>query len=73
MIEVYGKTGCSGCIQAKQLLDGKGIEYEYKQLGQDYSLQDFYTVAPKTCRNFPMIAQDGEYIGGLAELKQLLA
>ena len=81
MIKIYGKTGCSVCIQAEQLLETKGLDYEYALLGLDYSLEEFYNVAPKTHRTFPMIAKlvkyDGvemkEYIGGLVELKEMLA
>ena len=81
MIKIYGKAGCVSCIQAKQLLETKGLEYEYALLGLNYSLGDFYNVAPKTHRTFPMITKlvkyDGvemeEYIGGLVELKELLA
>ena len=81
MYTVYGKTGCSACVQAKQLLETKGLDYEYALLGLNYSLEEFYNVAPKTHRTFPMITKlvkyDGvemeEYIGGLVELKEILA
>lgn len=73
MYTIYGKTGCATCIQAKQLLETKGLEYEYVLLGLNYSLDEFYNVAPKTHRTFPMVAKDGNYIGGLAELKEVLA
>ena len=81
MYTIYGKTGCAACIQAKQLLETKGLEYEYVLLGLNYSLDEFYNVAPKTHRTFPMITKlvkyDGvemeEYIGGLTELKEVLA
>lgn len=70
---IYGKTGCSACIQAKQLLESKQAEYEYVLLGLNYSLDEFYSIAPKTHRAFPMIAVDGKYLGGLIELKEVLA
>ena len=81
MIKIYGKVGCSACVQAEQLLETKGLNYEYALLGLDYSLAEFYNVAPKTHRTFPMITvlvkYDGvemeEYIGGLTELKEVLA
>ena len=73
MYTIYGKTGCATCIQAKQLLETKGLEYEYALLGLNYSLDEFYNVAPKTHRTFPMVAKDGNYIGGLTELKEVLA
>ena len=73
MYTIYGKTGCAACIQAKQLLETKGLEYEYALLGLNYSLDEFYNVAPKTHRTFPAILIDGKYIGGLVELKEILA
>ena len=81
MIKIYGKAGCSACVQAEQLLETKGLDYEYALLGLNYSLEKFYNVAPKTHRTFPMITKlvkyDGvemeEYIGGLVELKEVLA
>ena len=73
MYTVYGKTGCSACVQAKQLLETKGLDYEYALLGLNYSLEEFYNVAPKTHKTFPMVMIDGKYIGGLVELKEILA
>ena len=73
MFTVYGKTGCSACVQAEQLLETKGLDYEYALLGLNYSLEDFYNVAPKTHKTFPMVTKDGKYIGGLVELKEVLA
>ena len=81
MFKVYGKTNCPSCTSAKQLLETKGLDYEYALLGLNYSLEEFYNVAPKTHRTFPMITvlvkYDGvemeEYIGGLTELKEILA
>ena len=73
MYTVYGKTGCSACVQAKQLLETKGLDYEYALLGLNYSLEEFCNVAPKTHKTFPMVTKDGKYIGGLVELKEILA
>ena len=73
MFTVYGKTGCSACVQAEQLLETKGLDYEYALLGLNYSLEEFYNVAPKTHKTFPMVTKDGKYIGGLVELKEILA
>ena len=72
MITIYGKTACSSCIQAKQLLTSKGVDYEYKLLGTDYSIQEFYEVMPRSCKTFPAICIDGKYLGGLVELKEVL-
>lgn len=69
---IYGKTNCTSCVQAKQLLESVGLDFEYKQLGNDFELLEMYDIAPRTHKAFPMIVKDGEYLGGIAELKQLL-
>ena len=73
MYTVYGKTGCSACVQAKQLLETKGLDYEYALLGLNYSLEEFYSDVPRSHKSFPAILIDGKYIGGLVELKEILA
>ena len=58
----------------------KGVEYDVKTLDIDYTREQLMHVFPKA-RSFPIIAvkvkYDGvemeEYIGGLAELKEVLA
>jgi glutaredoxin len=34
MITLIGKSGCSKCAQVKNLLDKRGIEYQYKVLDE---------------------------------------
>lgn len=72
MITIYGKINCGSCIEAKSLCEAKGIEYEYKQMDKDYTIMDFFSIAPRTHRAFPMIAKDGEYLGTLDDLKAIL-
>lgn len=72
---IYGKTGCSGCEQAKQLLEAKDIDYTYATLGKDYSISMFRLYS-ETHRSFPMIVletdQYEQYIGTLDDLKKHL-
>ena len=72
MFEVYGKANCQACNEAKQLLENAGENFEYKQLGKDFSLAEMFEIAPATHKTFPMIAKDGKYIGTLADQKSLL-
>jgi glutaredoxin len=76
MFKVYGKTNCPSCTSAKQLLETKGCEYEYLLFGKDYDLSKFVEIN-KTHKTMPMITvvKDGveNYIGGLVELKEVLA
>jgi glutaredoxin len=76
MFKVYGKTNCPSCTSAKQLLEAKGCEYKYLLFGKDYDLSKFVHIN-KNHKTMPMITvvKDGveKYIGGLVELKEVLA
>ncbi len=72
-VTIFGKTACSSCIQAKQLCELKNVEYEYQELGKDYDITQFYNLVPRSHKSFPAILIDGKYIGGLVELKEVLA
>ena len=71
MYTIYSKPNCSYCSQAKQLLEQNKLEFEYKNLGTHYSLQEFMELFPNA-RTFPMIVKDGECIGGFSNLVEYL-
>ena len=71
MYTIYSKPSCSYCLQAKDLLEHNKLEFEYKQLGTHYSLQEFMELFPNT-RTLPMIVKDGEVIGGFNNLVEHL-
>lgn len=75
MINVYSKNGCSSCLQAKALLENKGVEYNYLTLNKDYDLGKFMSF-DTAHKSFPLITQVTDeyenYIGGLEQLKNLL-
>ena len=68
MIEIYGKPQCPYCDMAKQLCEQKGVEYEYKSFGTDFTREEMIETFP-TARTFPQIIFMGEKIGGYNELK----
>ena len=68
---IYSKPSCGYCLQAKDLLEQNKLEFEYKQLGTHYSLQEFMELFPDA-RSFPMIVKDGECIGGYNDLAESL-
>lgn len=68
MIEIYGKPQCPYCDMAKQLCEQKGVEYEYKSFGTDFTREEMIEKFP-TARTFPQIIFMGEKIGGYNELK----
>ena len=71
MYTIYSKPSCSYCLQAKQLLETKQLPFVYKQLGADYTLQEFMELFPDA-RSFPMIVKNGEVIGGFNNLVEYL-
>jgi len=71
MILIYGKTQCPYCDAAKALCEQKGLEYEYKQLGEDFDKEEMMETFPGA-RTFPQIIVFGEKIGGFTELKEKL-
>lgn len=64
---IYSKTVCPYCVQAKALLDAKGIEYvevniESNAQGRDYILE-------KGLRSVPQVFEGENLIGGFDKLK----
>ena len=81
MYLVYGKDGCSACLQACHVLAMKGFDLKYKKLGKDYDVEELFAVTegmglPRP-RTFPQIfvvnGSEMEYIGGFDNLKEYLA
>lgn len=71
MFTIYSKDKCQQCNTAKLLCQMKGVDFEIKKLGIDYTKEDVLALVPQA-RSFPLIFKDGEYLGGLVDLKQAL-
>ena len=69
MIEIYGKPMCAFCDKAKALCENLGLEYTYKSLGTDYSMEELLENFPGA-RTVPQIKIDGKSIGGFTELEE---
>ena len=65
-IKVYGKKNCSGCDQAKALLDSKGIGYQYIDVMTSPTAQQLFR--EKGWRSVPQIVINDRHIGGYKEL-----
>lgn len=70
--EVWSQTNCPACQEAKRLLTSFGIEYTECMLGENYTKKDLIEKVPNA-RSVPQIFLDGQYVGGLQELKRKLA
>ena len=72
---VYSKSGCVNCVKAKEILKGKNLLFvtvdcdEYLIEDRENFLFFISQKANKECKSFPMIFNDGVFIGGVSELK----
>lgn len=69
---VWSKPSCSLCEQAKSLLKMKGIPFEVKMLGSEYTTEDLLAVVP-SAKSVPQIFLDNKHVGGFTELKAKLS
>ena len=68
---VWSKDACPFCVQAKSLLEMKGIEYEERNVQHEWTKEQLLEAVP-TARTLPQIFLDDNYIGGFTELKKHL-
>jgi glutaredoxin 3 len=68
---VWSKNACPFCVQAKALLESKGIEYEERNVQKDWTKEQLLEAVPDA-RTLPQIFLDDKYIGGFTELRKHL-
>ena len=68
---VWSKNSCPYCLQAKALLESKGIEFEERNISADWTREQLLEAVP-TARTLPQIFLDDNYIGGFTELRRHL-
>lgn len=71
MFTIYSKDNCQQCDAAKLLCQMKGVEFEVKKLGTDFSREGILALAPNT-RSFPVVFKGNTLVGGLHQLQQIL-
>lgn len=71
MFTIYSKDDCQQCDAAKIICSMKGVEFEVKKLGTDFSREDILALAPNT-RSFPVVFKGNDLVGGLHQLQQIL-
>jgi glutaredoxin len=69
---IWSKDNCTYCVQAKQLLTIKGIEYEEKKIGESYTKEDLLEAVPDA-KTLPQIFLNDELVGGFTQLHARLA
>ena len=68
-VVVYGKPNCPWCDRAKDLLDHKGITYEYIDVTlSDAAMDKLKRLNIRTVPAIFLKAQDEVYMGGYSEL-----
>ncbi len=68
---VWSKDQCPYCDQAKALLASRNIEFEERNVSQDWTREQLLEAVP-TARTVPQIFLDEELVGGFNELRQRL-
>ena len=68
---VWSKDQCSFCVQAKNLLNSKNIEFEERNINHNYTREQLLEAVPNA-RTLPQIFIDDKLIGGFTELRQHL-
>lgn len=64
---IWSTPTCSFCKQAKAELQKRGIEYEERVIGVEWTKEQLLEVVPGA-RTVPQIFLDGVYIGGYTDL-----
>lgn len=68
---VWSRNACPFCDQAKNLLKLKGIEYEERNISENWTREQLLAAVPNA-RTVPQIFLDEELIGGFTELRKHL-
>ena len=67
-VEVYTNRGCHACVNVKQYLDRKGVNYTEKQLGKSKKVDIEFSVRTRGAKKIPQVFIDGEWIGGFDDV-----
>jgi glutaredoxin 3 len=65
---VWSKDACPFCVQAKALLEARGIEFEERNVSRDWTREQLLEAVP-TARTLPQIFLDDQHIGGFTDLR----
>lgn len=68
---VWSKPQCPYCDKAKALLKMKGIKFEERIIGNNWTKEQLLEAVP-TARSVPQIFLDNLYVGGFEQLEQKL-
>jgi glutaredoxin 3 len=69
---VWSKNSCPFCVQAKALLNQKGIEFEERNIQEGTWTKEQLLEAVPNARTLPQIFLDDKLVGGFTELRKHL-
>lgn len=70
-VVVWSKNNCPYCVNAKNLLKAKGIEFIEKNIDTEFTREQFFESNP-TAKTFPQVWFGAELIGGFDQLQKRL-
>lgn len=74
MLKIYSKDSCPQCVAVAKLCDMRGIAYQVKKLGTDFTQEELLQMTNYAAKSYPQIFNaDGAYIGGFIEFQKVLA
>jgi len=68
---VWSKNACPFCVQAKALLESRGIDFEERNVQENWTREQLLEAVP-TARTLPQIFLDDKLVGGFTELRRHL-
>jgi glutaredoxin len=73
MYKVYGTKTCAFCTRAKNLLNEKGLPFEFVVVGEEISIADFKEkimgIDVEARITVPQVFNDNKLVGGYEELR----
>ena len=69
---LWSKEQCPHCVQAKNLLKLKNIDFEERNLSDGGWTKEQLLEEVPTARSVPQIKIGGQYVGGFTELQQYI-
>jgi glutaredoxin len=73
---IYGRPNCSFCTKAKHYCEQNGLDYEYKTVHDDITVEQLTEMVGGPVRTVPQIFKTSggltEYIGGFDQLVEKL-
>ena len=70
-VEIYTKFACPYCVRAKQLLDGKGVQYTEYDISMGGAKRDEMVARVPGAQTVPQILINDTPIGGSDDLRAL--